>query len=426
MLDPTALDAHFPRYTQYDPQVPVWCLTPGEGGAFHRFFDTWPISPSGRYLAVLRMPDEKRMPVAGQAAKVCVVDLHTGEDRAVADTRGWESQMGANLNWGPDDHQLIFNDCDPDTWRVFAVNCDPATGAKRRLGGPVYHVSPDGMTACASNPTTMRRTQDGYGAVIPDDRVPRFVGPHGDDGLWLTDTQTGESRLILSIKDAIQRATPPFEIDDPDQWEIYGFHSKFNPQGDRLIFTLRFFRDNGESRWNMMGSNKNLHFTVLTLDTDGRNVCNAVPTRYWRKCGHHINWQPDGRSLSMNLTLEDELQFVGCDADGANLRPMVEGVLGSGHPTVHPNGRHILTDTYVREPMAFEDGSIPLRWVDVTDGSEQTLVRIKTRPADGLHAALRIDPHPAWDRAWRWVVFNGFADDTRRVYLADLASVIEA
>ena len=49
-------DLPFPRYTDHDPRVPVWCATPGRGGCYHRFFDTSPISPSGRFLAVTRMP----------------------------------------------------------------------------------------------------------------------------------------------------------------------------------------------------------------------------------------------------------------------------------------------------------------------------------------------------------------------------------
>ena len=49
---------HFPQYTDYDPLVPVWCVTPNRTGCFHRFFDTSPISPSGRYLAVFQMPFE--------------------------------------------------------------------------------------------------------------------------------------------------------------------------------------------------------------------------------------------------------------------------------------------------------------------------------------------------------------------------------
>jgi len=38
---------------------------------------------------------------------------------------------------------------------------------------------------------------------------------------------------------------------------------------------------------------------------------------------------------------------------------------------------------------------------------------------------LRVDPHPAWDRAYRRLAFNACPDGTRRVYIADLTEVLE-
>ncbi len=94
------LSKSFPRYTDYNPRVPIWCVTPNRPGCIHRFFDTSPISPSGRYLAVFQLPFEDRQPEPGEPGSIILVDLQTGEDRLVADTCGWEPQMGANLNLG--------------------------------------------------------------------------------------------------------------------------------------------------------------------------------------------------------------------------------------------------------------------------------------------------------------------------------------
>jgi len=98
-------------------------------------------------------------------------------------------------------------------------------------------------------------------------------------------------------------------------------------------------------------------------------------------------------------------------------------VTGSGHPTVHPDGRHLLTDTYTREGTAFGDGTIPLRWVDLAAGTEETVVRINTaQPCED--SVMRVDPHPAWDRTWRYVTFNAFAGGTRRVFVADMRKLL--
>jgi hypothetical protein len=106
----------------------VWNATPTEGGAIHRFFDTSPFSPSGRYLGLTRLPFEDRLPQPGDVARVVVVDLHTGEERTVAETRGWDTQVGAHVQWGADDTQLYFNDVDMQTWRPYGVRVDPLSG----------------------------------------------------------------------------------------------------------------------------------------------------------------------------------------------------------------------------------------------------------------------------------------------------------
>ena len=417
----------FPRYTEHDPEVPVWCVTPGEGRAIHRFFDTSPFSPSGRYLAAFRLPQEQRLPAPGDVGHVVLVDLAAGDERVVAETRGWETQMGANLNWGADDRQLFFNDVDTSSWTPHAVCLDPLSGRSRRLDGCVYHAAPGGTALAATSMVRNRRTQVGYGVVVPDDRVPRNPGLADDDGLYVTDTATGEARLLLSIADCVRRCEPASAFRDAadEGLEVYGFHCKWNPRGDRLLWTLRAFPSADGRDFDVMRT-RTLRFEVYTLDTAARDVRLAVGVDEWAKGGHHINWLPDGRGLSMNLNIRgDGLKFVTCGADGSDLRPILERPPGSGHPTVHPDGRHILTDAYCFEPVAFGDGTIPIRWVDRRDGSERRLVRIRTQtPAQRECAGLRVDPHPAWDASGRWIAFNGFTDGTRRVYVADLSDLV--
>jgi len=105
----------------------------------------------------------------------------------------------------------------------------------------------------------------------------------------------------------------------------------------------------------------------------------------------------------------------------------VPAIAGSGHPTLHPDGRHLLTDAYVDEPLAFGDGTTPLRLVDLHSASETQLVRIGIRPlAERSTGTLRVDPHPAWDRTCTRIAFNACPQGKRRVYVADLADILRA
>jgi WD40-like Beta Propeller Repeat len=425
--DRPSLEIHerFPRYLRHDPLVPVWDLTPSLRGCFHRFFDTWPISPSGRYLAVLRMPQEVRPNQPGESADVVLVDLHAGTDRVVAQTFGWEQQLGANLNWGVDDHSLVFNDVDVKTWQPMLVRLDPLTGKSEQVPGGVYHVSPDGRYAAAASTERMVRTQRGYGVLLSPERVPINIGAPEDDGLFIIDLPTGVRRLVLPLSRAIEYC-PELRGQRLDDWNIYGFHSKWSPDGQRLIFTIRRFLRSKAYAWDNIG-NPAIRFDVLTCKPDGSDVHNAVPSEYWLKGGHHINWYPDSRQLSMNLGyFGSGLTLTRVGYDGSDLRPIVTTPCGSGHPSVHPCGR-ILADTYCGEkPMAFDDNSVPLRWIDPANGTEQTLVRIASKVESGwTDSALRVDAHPAWDPTWRYVAFNGVINNTRHVLLADLSTVID-
>jgi len=154
----------------------------------------------------------------------------------------------------------------------------------------------------------------------------------------------------------------------------------------------------------------------------------AVGPEQWDQgTGHHATWFPDGWRISMNLDIDanKQLRFVQANADGTGLRKMLDHLPGSGHPTVHRDGRHLLTDTYTMESTAYGDGTIPLRWIDLDTGAEEKLVRVNTA-GPWNESVLRIDPHPAWDRTWRYVTFNGFVGGTRRVFIADLANAISA
>jgi len=146
----------------------------------------------------------------------------------------------------------------------------------------------------------------------------------------------------------------------------------------------------------------------------------------WDFGGHHINWYPDGRHLSMNLGyFGNKLRLVRGRYDGALLEPIRTDVLGSGHPTIHPDGRHLLTDSYLHEPTAFGDGTVPIRWVDLETGQDEYILRIPTNQSSG-DETMRVDPHPAWNNRYDTIALNCTFGGQRHVLLADMSSKIGA
>jgi len=411
--------ACFPRYTPHDPSVPVWCITPNEGGTIHRFFDTSPFSPSGRYVGLTRFPFEDHVPLPGDPARIVVVDLAEGTERVVAETRGWDTQLGAQVQWGATDAQLLFNDMDTDTWRPFGVCLDPATGDRRELDGTVYMASLDGRYAVSPCLLRTGATQAGYGVIAPREHVPLNQGAPKDDGIFVTDTATGECHMVASLARIVAEATPRLDPEVYRGGTFYAFHTKFNPQGTRLMLVLRWLPNDGQQR---------MHPNVITMSPDGSDIHVAIPASRWVLGGHHPNWCPDGDTVMMNLEMPGEgLRFVSANYDGDDFRLMHPTLIGSGHPALHPDGRHIVTDAYPGEPVAYGDGSVPIRLIDLESGQDDAIVRIHIVPPEtGPRNELRVDPHPAWNRRYQRVAFNGCPDGTRRVYVADLSGRVPA
>lgn len=395
----------FAKYTHFEPACPIY-VVPAER-TLHRFFDTSPISPSGRYLALFRMPYEGGTPKAGDAGEVVLVDLQSGAQRVVATSRGWEVQVGANVQWGRSDEELYFNDVDPQSWRAFAVCLNPLTGARRTLEGTVFMVSPDGSMLASHNLVKSRLAQPGYGVVVPDELVKPNVGPVADDGFFITDTGTGRSRMLVSLKTIYETAVPSLRLEHPEQWQIYGFQIKWNRQSTRLLTSFQ---------WGPLGPGKR-HRAVITMNADGSNIRTAVTGAQWDRGGHHINWCPDGEHISMNLNIDDDrdLELVTVRYDGSDLREVFSP--GSGHPSFDPSQRYLITDAYPYEPVAARDGTVPLRLIDTKTATCREIARIFVSATVG---EFRVDAHPAWDPTGRYVVFNGFADNTRKVYIADV------
>jgi len=245
------------------------------------------------------------------------------------------------------------------------------------------------------------------------------------DGFTLTDTSTGKCHMIATISSIFERADPSIVIDDPNLVEIYGFHSKFNSQSDCVMLSMRWFPATEESRWDMFWHDVgSVRFAWVTMRLDGSEMHCAVGPEQWEKGGHHATWFPDGWRISMNLNIDrDCLRFVQVNAGGSALRKIREDLVGSGHPTVFRDANYLLTDAYPDEHVASGDGTVPLRWIDLSRGNEKTIVRINARTAVE-DSVLRVDPHPAWDRSGRYVALNGFIDGTRRVFVADMYGVV--
>lgn len=172
-------------------------------------------------------------------------------------------------------------------------------------------------------------------------------------------------------------------------------------------------------------------YDVFTMTPDKQELFDAIDADRWRNPGHHTTWFPDGERLSFNLAIDggSDCKFCQVNYDGSDLHKMFDTPIGSGHPTVHVSNRFLVTDAYQFESLAYPDGTVPLRMVDLRTRETKVFVRVPVVPPIDVFSRgieLRVDPHPAWDRTWRYLAFNAVLDGTRRVMVADMRNCIES
>ena len=384
-------------------------VTPADGFYLHTFYDVCPWSPSQRYLAVTRFPFQDREPRPGETADVCVIDLHDRTIETVYRTKGWGFQLGANLNWGATDRYLYANDLIDG--QGVCVRIDLQGREAKAFAGPMYHIAPDASCVIGFPLDLINATQAGYG-VPTDEKDPPVLKEKASktQGLWRTDLASNDKTLLVSIARLYEAIPDPETLEDVI---FYLFHSKFNPQGTRI---MQVFRGKPAGR----GMNKPMLFT---FDRDGSDIRLAVRWQQWAPGGHHPNWHPDGQHLIMNLKPDGKtMRFCRFRCDGSHFTVLSEKRLGSGHPSVTPDGRWLVTDAYPHEPLALDNGEVPIRLVDLTADEEEAICTIYTLGKG--KGVLRVDPHPAWSRDHKQVCFNGAPNGDRQVYIADLSGVI--
>lgn len=389
----------------------VTCVTPDDGFYLHTFYDVCPWSPSGRYLAVTRFPFQTHQPKPGEKADVCVIDLRERTIETVYSTKGWGFQLGANLNWGVTDRHLYTNDIVDG--QAVCVRIDLQNNETRAFAGPMYHIAPDESSVIGFPLDLINATQAGYGVPIDKSNPPALhERVSKTQGLWKTDLRTNEKKLLLSIADLYEATSNPESLEDVI---FYLFHSKFNPQGTRIMQVFRG-RPIDKGRYRPL---------LFTFNADGSDIKLAIRWQQWAPGGHHPNWHPDGEHLIMNLKPDGKtMRFCRFRYDGSDFTVLSEKRLGSGHPSVTPDGRYLVTDAYPNEPVALDNGEVPIRLVDLEADDERNVCTIYTLGKDKGKGVLRLDPHPAWNRDYKSVCFNGAPNGKRQVFIADLDGVL--
>ncbi|NQU45354.1 hypothetical protein HQ520_18900 [bacterium] len=380
-----------------EPAVPVRAVTPYDADCFFGYYDKCPWDPTGRYLLCLKTPFRRYLPGPEDTAAICLIDTHEENAlREIARTPAWCWQQAAMQQWigSAPDAPILHNDC--RNGRYVTTIRDREGRSQRVLPLPTYAISRDARHALSVDFTRLCHWRPGYGyAATP---VPRNLPPHpSDDGIRVMDLDTGESDLVLTY-DHLARLQPRPEF--PRSMH-YINHLEFNPSADRFVFYHRWRNpETGRDKTRMFTARRDGSDLYCLSDHD------FVSHYAWMDDRHLLAWawHPSaGYRYYLFTDRTHEIQILG------------ENILTEdGHPSLSPDGKYLLTDTY---PDRLRRRTLIL--YDLHKKHRTNLARLFV--PFNFDGNFRCDLHPRWSRDGKQIAFDSVHEGRRRLYIADLS-----
>jgi hypothetical protein len=368
-------------------------------GPQHHFFGyighvkNTPWNGNGHYMALLRTGFQDHMPAPHEAADVVLVDTANNNTvLPVEKSHAWNPQQGTMFYWNPQapDTQLIFNDRDLKTNRVFAVLYD--ISKRKRLREYRYDDTPFGNSGVAQhgryflglNYGRMSRLRPVTGYPKAFDWNPGTAAPE-NDGIFLTEIESGKKKLLVSFRQLVEIIAP--KRPDVMGKQLFINHTLWNRDDNRIYFYVRGNFDEQDSL-----------DVPCTIHPDGTHLTMQ------QHVGGHPEWE-----LGTRIIGDVKGKQVIYDVDKQQLVDQI------GTPEILPkpggdsalsfDGKWFVNGYRVKQ----EDFYVVYRRTD------DTWVRTRGLPVDHwIGGELRCDPAPCWSRTGDRIAVPAIADDSAR------------
>ena len=302
------------------------------------------------------------------------------------------------LQWYGGDDKIIYNTRTESGFQ--ACIHDLKTGEKRLFPKPYAALSSKGTLLCL-NFSRLYDFRAGYGyAGIPD---PYFEEKApAEDGVFLTDPSTGETRMLFSLADLRDR----FPEEPYCNAKLLVNHITFTPSGDRFVMLFRNFKNPPEI--------PKFNTQLLTGDLHGN--CYRMASFGYQS---HYHWKNEkellifgGRSAADR---SDAGLYLYTDESDSVLRLPEPNPKRDLHCFYSPDRRYILGDDYPNE-----EGYRTLHFIDTEKNSDTILGKYLSYVNVGEDRQYRCDLHARFDHSGRRISFDSIHVGHRCVCLMDL------
>lgn len=194
---------------------------------FFGYYDISPESPDGTKVLVSHPPFIDRMPTTEDKLEIGYIE-NCEEFVRIGTTKAWNFQEGCRLQW-IDDDRVAYN-----VMQEGAIGSEIYSISDHKVihtyNYPLYSINRKSNTAIAYN---MYRSRYCYAHTGKEETTD-----YAKDGIYILDLETGERRLLVSIKELSKET----KTSANNNWVE---HAVFNPKGDRFFFFHRWTLDRG-------------------------------------------------------------------------------------------------------------------------------------------------------------------------------------
>jgi hypothetical protein len=351
---------------------------------------------SEKYATVLETDLKYKLPDENDIAILGLIDLKTKEFIPLTTTRAWNFQQGCMAHWlgiSPDS-LIIFNDLRNGKFVSVIINVYNKKEIKV-IPYPVSAVSSDGKMAISINFSRLRITRPdyGYGGDGQDSR--KEVPFPEDDGLFLINLESGDSKLLVSLKQ-IKEMVPPLE-----EGKIEWFnHTLFSRNGSKIFWLSRQIEKGRRIT------------TSFTVKTDGTGLQRCFPEN-WE--GSHYDWLNDDELMVTANYEGKQYAHVLFTVGKKNYKRLGKGLLDyDGHGTFSPDQKWMVTDTYPSSGTLEQK----IYLMDMKTEAVLSLGRfVQPKEFEGF---WRCDIHCRWSPSGKIIGFNSTNSGSRQVYVFNL------
>lgn len=367
-------------------------ITPNDGAHyFFAYYDMRATVDDKKHLCH-RVPFMDRLPVADDVAQIGYVE--DGKFTLIAETTAWNFQQGAMLQYHPYLPDTIYYNVVKDG-NFCTVTHNYKTGEKKYTDRATACVSPDGKWGLSVNFGRIYAFRPGYGYAGFVDEYADVNAPE-QDGVFLTDMETGKSKLLISYKELA-----PYAHFAPED-KILVNHITFNKTNDRYIMLVRNFPTPERKGWLT---------SMIVGDLEG-NVRTVLPNTYIS----HYNWL-DGEKILAHCTVEGDKKSLYeinvLTSEWVEYEYDVPYFNGQGGPDIHcsysPDNKYVIGDGYPK------NGHRYLFAYNVKTGKLITLLSVLTNsPAIG---DIRCDLHARFVFGGKYISFDTLHNGKREIAL---------